>query len=627
MISCEDINHFFTTYRENLKQSFQWYDRIFSSASKEEWLANLECRAYAMSKIFAQNQSMIDNFLKPILAAPDILSDDGFDLMLTWLKKMYYGEYDEPFFLRALSLALIPHYEKLHSVENLLFLYICAGYAHIEISRTADPEAGREAVSYYKKVIFYRDEIETFQNPISRNYIFIAYANLIRVAPAMNALSLEEAYDLFQELLELRRQEKFCQYDKSNPRIPSLVKDTTSSFYNCPIIIGLNPQYSVSPVCHLLAERVKKHYPERLKEMGSIYQCDSDLVFHYHIVMARENLMSWDKAWMVLDDFYLHVLKYLHKDIDPDKNTIYFVYPLYLIEALNHSSLPSDLKQAKIRFYRNTAADYLKQSASGFNSYDLNYALQRFAFHPTLLQSFSNQKEREDYIYDLILARHLSTFTHSVMVAKITDSLLFYAFTHNPGILIGALPHLHTVDDVLLNKLEIFDYMHHAALLHDIGKSALTDIINTQHRKISDYGFSIIKKHPEKGAMYLSRHEDFAKYRDVALGHHITYDGKGGYPAGFDKNASPYHTAIDFIRISDCLDAATDSLSRYYHEPKSFATVMKEFKDGCGTLYHPEIIQLIFDYPDLYKTLELMTGAHREDIYYEIYQTFIHREL
>ena len=54
---------------------------------------------------------------------------------------------------------------------------------------------------------------------------------------------------------------------------------------------------------------------------------------------------------------------------------------------------------------------------------------------------------------------------------------------------------------------------------------------------------------------------------------------------------------------------------------------MKEFKDGCGTLYHPEIVQLIFDYPDLYKTLELMTGEHREDIYYEIYQTFIHREL
>ena len=246
MISCDDINHFFITYRENLKQSFQWNDRIFSSASKEEWLASMKCRAAAMNDIFIENQSMIDDFLKPILAAPESLSDEGFDLLLTWLKKMYYGEYDEPFFLRGLSLALIPHYEELHSVENLLFLYICAGYAHIEISRTADPEAGREAVSYYKKVIFYRDEIETFANPLSRDYIFIAYANLIRVAPAMNALSLEEAYDLFQELLELRRQEKFCQYDKSNPRIPTLVKNTTSSFYNCPIVLGLNPSASFS---------------------------------------------------------------------------------------------------------------------------------------------------------------------------------------------------------------------------------------------------------------------------------------------------------------------------------------------------------------------------------------------
>ena len=234
MISCDDINHFFITYRENLKQSFQWNDRIFSSASKEEWLASMKCRAAAMNDIFIENQSMIDDFLKPILAAPKSLSDEGFDLMLTWLKKMYYGEYDEPFFLRALSLALIPHYEKLRSVENLLFLYICAGYAHIEISRTADPEAGREAVSYYKKVILYRDEIETFTNPLSRDYIFIAYANLIRVAPAMNALSLEEAYDLFQELLELRRQKKFCRMTRAIHVFPHWSKIRPAVFTTVP---------------------------------------------------------------------------------------------------------------------------------------------------------------------------------------------------------------------------------------------------------------------------------------------------------------------------------------------------------------------------------------------------------
>ncbi|MGN0350588.1 MAG: HD-GYP domain-containing protein [Roseburia sp.] len=625
MITCNDINHFFTTYRENLKKSFQWNDRIFSSASKEEWLASMKCRAVAMNDIFMENQSMIEQVLYPILENPEFLSKEEIDLVLTWLKKMYYGEYDEPFFLRLICLALIPHYERINAMEDLLFLYVCAGYTHIEISRTVEPEAGKQAVYYYKKVISYKDEITNFVNPLSRDYIFIAYANLIRVSPIMGALSLEEAYDLLNELIALRKQEKFCQYDETNPRIPLLVQNTISSFYNCPPLLDIAGLYPDSPIRKILSEQVKKYYPECLAEKGSIYNCDNDLVFHYYLVMAREELISWDKAWMILDDYYLHQLKYLHKNVNVDKNTIYFNQPLYLMEALGKSSIPQDLKQAKYKFYRDTSANYVKLCPSGFNSYDLNYAIQRFVFNPLLLESFSDRKERENYIYNMIVCRHINTFTHSVMVAKITDVLLSYILSHKPEILAGFSPYIQTRDDVLLYKNEIFDYIHRAALLHDIGKNALTDIINTQHRKISDYAFSIIKKHPEKGAEYLSRHKDFRMYQDVALGHHITYDGMGGYPPSFDKNSSPFQAAIDIIRISDCLDAATDTLSRYYHKPKAFEEIMDEFREGSGTQYNPEMIQLIFDYPDLYTALKLMTGEHREDIYYEIYQTFIHR--
>lgn len=626
MITCNDINHFFTTYRENLKKSFQWNDRIFSSASKEEWLASMKCRAVAMNDIFQENQSMIEQILYPILDDPEILSEEEIDLVLTWLKKMYYGEYDEPFFLRLISLALIPHYERLHATEDLMFLYICAGYAHLEISRTVEPEAGKQAVSYYKKVLSFKDEITTFANPLSRDYIFISYANLIRVAPIMGALSLEEAYDLVKELIALRKQDKFCQYDETNPRIPVLVQNTISSFYNCPPLLDIAGFYPDSPIRKILSEQVKEYYPKYLAEKGSIYNCNSDLVFHYYSVMAREGLISWDKTWMILDDYYLHQLKYLHKNVYVDKNAVYLNYSLNLMEAIKKSTIPQDLKQAKYKFYRDNAANYVKLCPSGFNSYDLNYAIQRFVFNPLLLESFSDRKERETYIYDMIVSRHINTFTHSVMVAKITDVLLSYILTNKPELLAGFSPYIQTRDDVLLYKNEIFDYIHRAALLHDIGKNALTDIINTQYRKISDYAFSIIKKHPEKGAEYLSRHKDFKMYQDVALGHHISYDGKGGYPSGFDKNSSPFQAAIDLIRISDCLDAATDTLSRYYHTPKSFEEVMNEFQEGSGTLYHPDIIQLIFDYPDLYTALKLMTGEHREDIYYEIYQTFIHRK-
>lgn len=71
-------------------------------------------------------------------------------------------------------------------------------------------------------------------------------------------------------------------------------------------------------------------------------------------------------------------------------------------------------------------------------------------------------------------------------------------------------------------------------MLHDIGKNGIVPIINTQHRRLTDYEFDLIRMHPETGAKDLASVPDFACYADIAHGHHRTYDGTGGYPDDFD---------------------------------------------------------------------------------------------
>ena len=86
--------------------------------------------------------------------------------------------------------------------------------------------------------------------------------------------------------------------------------------------------------------------------------------------------------------------------------------------------------------------------------------------------------------------------------------------------------------------------------------------------------------HPETGAKDLASVPDFACYADIAHGHHRTYDGTGGYPDDFDILHSPCRPVIDLVHICDCLDAATDYLSRNYHNAKDFDTVLSELADG-----------------------------------------------
>lgn len=77
-----------------------------------------------------------------------------------------------------------------------------------------------KTIYFYTKVLSYRDQIEFFESAASRDYIFIAYYNLIRVAPGLGILDIETAYRLWEELCQIRTMPKFCQYDTTNPRIP-----------------------------------------------------------------------------------------------------------------------------------------------------------------------------------------------------------------------------------------------------------------------------------------------------------------------------------------------------------------------------------------------------------------------
>lgn len=623
MITCNDINTYFNQYRENIKECLKWDDRIFSSNSKEQWLDTMKQRSYAVHQIFLESKDFLENIIDPILENPSVLQEEHYDCLLSWLRRLYYGKYDEPFLMRSLTELILPFYEKKESLEDLVFLYTCAGYANIEISQMFDQEAGKKSVAYYKKTISYKDKIEVFRNPLNRACIFVAYSNLICVEPLLNNISLEEAYSIWQELCSIRSRKKYQQFDSVDSRIPTLVNVTIDSFIASGLVMDLEQLYTDSPIRSLIDDLAKSKFASIVEQSRSVYDCDSDLVMDYYLVLAKKGEISWDKCWQMMDEFYLYQAKHLHSDMNANMIGFYFVLPITLIETLEKTTLPKDLKELKKNFYLRASKEFLRNYPAGVSSYDLNHAVQRFAFHPLVLDSFETKLEKEHFLFEIVLSRHLTTFTHSVMVSKFAEAILNYILVFRPELLIAKKGCFLTRNDVLRYKTEIYEYIKCASLLHDIGKNAMTDIINTQHRKISNREFAIIKTHPQKGAEYLSHTKDFEKYEAVALGHHRSYDGRSGYPETFDNRNSIYAPAIDLVRICDCLDAATDTLTRYYHNPKTFDQVMQEFFDGKGTQYHPGMIDLIFEHHDLYEELRWLTMEGREETYYHIYQQFI----
>lgn len=129
--------------------------------------------------LWRNNQILLEQYLYPLSSNPALLSDEGYDLLLSFCRDFYYRNYTEPALLIRIIDILLPHYEDRSDTESLLFLYICAGFSYMELSRTGEPTSRDKTIYFYTKVLSYRDQIEFFESATSRDYIFIAYYNLI----------------------------------------------------------------------------------------------------------------------------------------------------------------------------------------------------------------------------------------------------------------------------------------------------------------------------------------------------------------------------------------------------------------------------------------------------------------
>ncbi len=118
-------------------------------------------------------------------------------------------------------------------------------------------------------------------------------------------------------------------------------------------------------------------------------------------------------------------------------------------------------------------------------------------------------------------------------------------------------------------------WLNRAALLHDIGKLAISNSILDKPGKLSDQEFAAIKSHPKHSEDILASISIFADLASVAGGHHEKLNGKG-YPRGLAGDEINLETRI--VTTADIFDALT--ADRPYRPampvPKAYEIMEKE---------------------------------------------------
>jgi HD-GYP domain-containing protein (c-di-GMP phosphodiesterase class II) len=156
------------------------------------------------------------------------------------------------------------------------------------------------------------------------------------------------------------------------------------------------------------------------------------------------------------------------------------------------------------------------------------------------------------------------------------------------------------------------DVLRMAAMLHDVGKVAISDVILKKPAKFTEDEYSIMKQHTVLGArLFLDGHSEFDKAAtDVSLNHHERWDGKG-YPGHVDVMtgspltgyAKPDGQALGksgdeiplfgrIVAIADVYDALISA--RVYKEAWDETKALRIFEEGSGNQFDRDFIEVFF---------------------------------
>jgi putative nucleotidyltransferase with HDIG domain len=126
-----------------------------------------------------------------------------------------------------------------------------------------------------------------------------------------------------------------------------------------------------------------------------------------------------------------------------------------------------------------------------------------------------------------------------------------------------------------------------AAILHDIGKIGIPDMILNKPGKLTVAEYDIIKQHPVIGEKILERILWLDEIRDMVRHHHERYDGKG-YP---DRLAAEQiHFGARIIAVADSFQAMISD--RPYRKGLPEETALEELRKNRGTQFDPVIVDV-----------------------------------
>jgi len=127
-----------------------------------------------------------------------------------------------------------------------------------------------------------------------------------------------------------------------------------------------------------------------------------------------------------------------------------------------------------------------------------------------------------------------------------------------------------------------------AAVLHDIGKIRVPDVVLSTAGQLTDREWDLMKQHTIWGGEFLAGRTGFELAVTIARSHHERWDG-GGYPDSLAGEAIP--KAATIVAVADAFDAMTSD--RPYRSARPIAAAVREIVACSGKQFSPRVVETL----------------------------------
>lgn len=634
MLTKNNIKDFFEKYKKNLIHEDALNEALFKAEDQENWIENLRERSEWIRKIYTENETMLNLYIRPFLENGNRLTFELADEFLNQLLDMAERGYCDRVICIQMTIVL-QKYFKTQGYWNrwMMSTHLLGNF----YSQYSDMENCKKTLECFDIERRYFENYEDIKEWDIRRRVVFAFYNYAIVVVNSRGYTGQNKNDLgedFQQYLIDVTQQAFDVMD--SPKLRSLDGDkydfgelkkelAYDVFGNW--ICGSECKSEVSPkMLSKASEILTQLYEEELAEIDSIYDMRDEIFCNYwkcEYFLDRIDATEFVEKLLDYFDHVLAVESYHSSEKVRFYDTRYFQINMYQIpnvcairELRENKALFERLKQYTLNKFKVFVQHMPKSRNVPFVNGPLKQALIE------LTRNLGTEVVDTYYFLNILVNRDEVYMIHASMVKRLALAILQKIFEKQPQLLVGMFGTQNVVD-VLEKRDEFENFVTQASLFFDIGKIDYAELVNLQVRRLEKEDQIQLQGHSRSGYEMLQNMCIEQGICEVALGHHKSYDGKQGYPDDFDNTQSPVRFMIDLIRICDCMDAATDNIGRVYNKTKTLDEFMAEIINGAGFLYNPDIVTLIHEDEILFDELAYICSAGRIAIYYEGYHNFV----